>query len=54
MTHSLTHVPVTLSAGVDRVSSDKLAPFLMLMRPSLEEQVETEKLIQGILLCTQV
>ena len=39
------HFLVTLTAGVARVSSDKLATFLMLMRPSLEEQVETQKLI---------
>jgi len=37
--------PFRLTAGVGRVSSDKLATFLMLMRPSIEEQVERQKLI---------
>lgn len=36
-----------ISAGTGRVSSERLAAFVIL-RPSFEEQMETQKLIPGI------
>lgn len=44
----------TLPASVGRVSSDKLATFVMLMRRCLEEQVETQKSIHGNVMYMQV